>query len=180
MGLIKAAMQRRCWELISLSRTSFLLGYLQHLLSHHPTYLLLGPCLQLDQIITKRDSFFPALPKRRIFFLSHWCWVCLCDYQLWPPLGRVYISSQLDFEIIQVTSWANGVLADVMEAEAWNMLVCLGLFSCSSVTTMSRASSGYLLSLWPGCQKELCGAGLRPPDCKEPRPTIPTAWITAT
>lgn len=117
-----------------------------------------------------------CLPQEKNFLPVPLMWLLA----LASPGQSIYISPQLDFEIIHVSSWANGVLADVMEAESWNLLVWLGLLSCSSVITMNRASSGYLLSLWPGCQKEMCGAGLRPPDCEEPRLTILTSRSTAT
>lgn len=102
----------------SLSWTSFF-EYLKHVLSHsHPIYL---PFLAFSSVKADYSERFTlsCLPQEKGFLpapsmlgLS----IALASFR------AEYIFLQLDFEIILWLSWLSGVLADMMEAEAWTCL----------------------------------------------------------
>lgn len=145
---------------------------------------LFWPSLQLKKIIVQRDSLSPAFLRRKVFFLPHRCWVCLCDIMilLWLPLGQNIYLHNLTLKLSMWLSWllAQWGISRYDGSRGLNMLEWLGLFSCPFVITMSRASSRYLLFLQPGSQNKLHGVGLSLTDSKESRPTRSTVWSRAT
>lgn len=113
-------------------------------LSPHPAYL---PSLDfswlwgIDQIIIQRESLSSAFPERRVFFLPRRCWVCPYDYLLGLLLGRVYIPTTW-------LSWVNGVLADVMGAEAWNVLSGWACYPVPLPSPRAELPPAVILSNW--------------------------------
>lgn len=103
-----------------------------------------------------------GLLLKKIFTLLPWIWkyfscLSMLDLYMWCALD-------------------NGMLVIVGQATAWNVLVQLGLPSCTSAAAMRRASEQFC-SISLGSRLPTCRGDLSPGCSEEVDPASPPAWI---